>query len=156
MIKENASFLSCAGSIETRTAQFYKSPFDFSLEDKLMLADSDIRKIITEAVSRISTPVFIIEHNPSNANAPLQKIARLDAYILTLALIIYGTRFKIGNTDDSENLRRLYSEEAFSFLSDIDHDGVIDSLIRHEISIRPVTSLSKIINGGIWKGVAEK
>lgn len=147
MIKENASFLTCAGSIETRATQFYKSPFVFSSEDKLILVDSDKRKALTQAVSRLSTPVFIIEYNPFNSNAPLQKVARMDAYILTLALLIYSIRLKINTEGDSERFLWTCSEETFAFLSDIDSETLIDSLIRHEISIRPVISLSEIING---------
>ena len=43
MIKENISFLMCAGCIETRESSFYKSPFNFSEEDKLILNDKDQR-----------------------------------------------------------------------------------------------------------------
>lgn len=50
MIKENLSFLSCAGSIETRDNRFYVSPFNFSDEDKTILRNSEQRALLFDAI----------------------------------------------------------------------------------------------------------
>ena len=147
MIKENISFLMCAGCIETRESSFYKSPFIFSEEDKLILNDKDQRAELFNVVEGLSLPIFIIEHDPYKATNQVDKFARMDSYILKLAVLIYSVRLKINEIGDSERFLWTGSEEAFSFLSKMDHDGVIDCLIKREISIRPVCELCDILNG---------
>ncbi|EOC0011713.1 hypothetical protein ACI0X9_003400 [Cronobacter turicensis] len=150
MIKENISFLACAGSIETREYCFYKSPFIFSQEDKTILTDNKQRAALMKALEKISMPIFIIEHNPYNSSQQVDKYARMDSYILKLALLIYTIRLKINEEGESERFLWTGSEEAFTFLSDMDHEQVIDCLIKREISLRPVSPLSEIINGS-WE-----
>lgn len=150
MIKENISFLTCAGSIETRESCFYKSPFNFSEEDRIILNDKDQRAELFNVIEGLPLPIFIIEHDPYKSANQVANFARMDSYILKLAVLIYSVRLKINEVGDSERFLWTGSEEAFSFLSKMDHDGVIDCLIKREISIRPVCELHDILHGR-WK-----
>lgn len=148
MIKENTSFLMCAGSIETRDSRFYNSPFNFSKMDKLILNNKEQRAELLHIIEGISLPMFIIEHDPYKASNTVESFARMDSYILKLAVLIYSVRLKINENGDSERFLWTGSEETFSFLSSIDYEDVIDCLIKKEISIRPVCELCDILNGG--------
>jgi hypothetical protein len=150
MIKENMSFLSCAGSIETRDSRFYISPFNFSDEDKSILRNSEQRAQLFEEIETLTLPMFIIEHDPYKASNPVSNFVRMDPYILKLAVLIYSIRLKIHEKGDSERFMWTGSEESFSFLSNTDHDIVIDCLLKRELSIRPVFNLCDILNGE-WK-----
>nr|WP_282562064.1 hypothetical protein [Providencia rettgeri] len=150
MIKENLSFLSCAGSIETRDSRFYVSPFNFSDEDKAILRNSEQRALLFDAIETLTLPMFIIEHDPYKSSNQVSNFVRMDPYILKLALLIYSVRIKIHEKGDSERFMWTGSEESSSFLANIDHDIVIDCLLKREISIRPVFELADILNGD-WK-----
>ncbi|HBR1235578.1 TPA: hypothetical protein L9K97_005099 [Klebsiella pneumoniae] len=147
MIKENLSFLSCAGSIETRESCFYKSPFNFSAEDKLLLKNSELRAELFKTVERLSLPIFIIEHDIYNSANDVDKFARYDSYILKLAVLIYSVRLKINEEGDFARFLWTSSEETFAFISSKDSEEVIDCLIRREISIRPFCDLSELMSG---------
>jgi len=147
MIKENMSFLACAGSIETRDSCFYVSPFNFSDSDKAILRNSEQRAQLFNAIESVTLPMFIIEHDPYKASNQVDNFARMDSYILKLAVLIYSVRLKIHEKGDSERFMWTGSEESFSFLANTDHDIVIDCLIKRELSIRPVFGLSDILTG---------
>lgn len=147
MIRENMSFLSCAECIETRAYTFYKSPFIFTEEDKAILSDSVQRDRLLNAMRNAGIPMFVIEHQPGNSEKTIDKYARMDSYILKLALLVYSIRLKINIKGDSERFMWTSSEECFEFLSELDHEQVIEALIRREISIRPVCELSEIMSG---------
>lgn len=147
MIKENLSFLYCAGSIETRDSCFYKSPFNFSAEDKLLLRNSEQRAELYKTVEKLSLPVFIIEHDTYNSANEVDKFARYDSYILKLAVLIFSVRLKINEEGDFSRFLWTGSEETFAFISSKDSEEVIDCLIRREISIRPFCNLCEIMKG---------
>ncbi|PHM72221.1 hypothetical protein [Xenorhabdus sp. KJ12.1] len=147
MIKENISFLKCAGSIETRDSRFYNSPFNFSEEDKIILNDREQRTELFNIIEGITLPMFIIEHDTYKSSNPVLNFARMDSYLLKIAVIIYSVRLKINEEGDSERFLWTGSEETFSFLSNTDYDGIVDCLIKGEISIRPVCELHDILKG---------
>lgn len=155
MIKENFSFLTCAGCIETRECSFYKSPFAFSESDKIIISDNNLRDGVFKALNNISMPLFIIEHEPLNARNQVAGFARMDSYILKLALLVYSIRLKINVEGDSERFLWTASEEAFEFLSNLDHDDVIECLIKREIYIKPVCDLSEVLKGN-WEPSASE